>query len=74
MTHFRQHETPTNPIEQRLPHGLLKKAYLSAYGLRRDVQALCSLHDAAFVCHGPEILEVTVVKLSHSEIEGSASV
>ena len=63
--HLGQHETSTRLVEQSLTDSFVQQLQLAADGLRRYVQDVRRLGDAAFAGDGPEVMQVAVIEVAH---------
>ena len=64
MPCFREHQPPTDALEQRLTDRLFQQAKLAADRLRREVQQFAGAGDPAVFRDGIEVLQVPVVEVS----------
>ena len=66
--HVGQNETAADAVEQGLPHGLIEKLQLATDRLRGQVQRLRGPGNAALAGDCPEVVEMTVVEVTHGRI------
>lgn len=59
---FCQFQLPASALEQFQAVGLLEQGDLPADGLRCEVQLLAGAGDAARLGHGPEVMQLAIVK------------